>query len=99
MVSAHRLLIVLRSQSVSDADGSGRFSLTLSSKTNRVVEDIVVSICLGAGTTNVSATATGDRNPVTMGQPLGAGKRQDAQAEGYAGGGTWEFDPHAKVSH
>ena len=33
-----------------------------------------------------------------MGQPLGAGKRADAQAEGFAGGGTWEFDPHARVS-
>lgn len=59
----------------------------------------MVSIYLGSGATNVSATATGDR-PVgpNMGQPLGAGKRQDAQAEGFAGGGTWEFDPNARVS-
>lgn len=34
-----------------------------------------------------------------MGQPLGAGagKRQDVQAEGFAGGGTWEFDPNSQV--
>lgn len=79
-------------------DAAGRFSLTLSSKINRIVEDVVISIYLGAATTNVSATATGDRHPVTMGQPLGAGKKQDAQAEGFAGGGAWEFDPHAKVT-
>lgn len=78
---------------------SGRFSLTLSSKINRIVEDIVVSIHLGSGTSSVSATATGDRPPMSMGGPTGAGKRQDAAAEGFAGGGNWEFDPHSRVSY
>jgi AP-3 complex subunit mu len=78
---------------------SGRFSLTLSSKVNRIVEDIVVSIHLGSGASSVSATATGDRPPMSMGGPTGAGKRQDAAAEGFAGGGNWEFDPHSRVSY
>ena len=77
---------------------SGRFSLTLSSKINRIVEDIVISIHLGSGTSSVSATATGDRPPMSMGGPTGAGKRQDASAEGFAGGGNWEFDPRSRVS-
>jgi AP-3 complex subunit mu len=76
----------------------GRFSLTLSSKVNRIVEDIVISIHLGSGATSASATATGDRPPMSMGGPTGAGKRQDAAAEGFAGGGNWEFDPHSRVS-
>lgn len=71
--------------------------MTLSSKINRVVEDIVVSIYLGATASSVSATATGDRHPMTMGQPLGAGKREGQAAEGFAGGGSWEYDPHARV--
>lgn len=77
---------------------TGRFSLTLSSKVNRVVEDIVVSIHLGAGATSVSATATGDRPPMSMGGPTGAGKK-DMTAEGFAGGGNWEFDPHSRVRY
>jgi AP-3 complex subunit mu len=76
----------------------GRFSLTLSSKINRVVEDIVVSIHLGAGASSVSATATGDRPPMSLSGPTGAGKK-DMAAEGFAGGGNWEFDPHSRVSH
>jgi AP-3 complex subunit mu len=58
----------------------------------------VVSIHLGTGASSVSATATGDRPPMSMGGPTGAGKRQDAAAEGFAGGGNWEFDPHSRVS-
>jgi hypothetical protein len=58
----------------------------------------VVSINLGSGASSVSATATGDRPPMSMGGPTGAGKRQDAAAEGFAGGGNWEFDPHSRVS-
>jgi len=77
----------------------GRFSLTLSSKINRVVEDIVISIHLGSGASSVSATATGDRPPMSMSRPTGAGQRQDMAAEGFAGGGNWEFDPHSRVSN
>jgi hypothetical protein len=36
---------------------------------------------------------------MSMGGPTGAGKRQDAAAEGFAGGGNWEFDPHSRVSY
>lgn len=86
---------------------TGRFSLTLTSRSNRrPVEDIVISIYLGSGATSVSATATGDRRPLGMGGgALGAGvKRDESAAEGYQGGGSWDFDPltqvqnHAKVT-
>lgn len=63
-----------------------------------MVEDIVVSIHLGAGASSVSATATGDRPPMSLSGPTGAGKK-DMAAEGFAGGGNWEFDPHSRVSH
>lgn len=35
---------------------------------------------------------------MSMGGPTGAGKRPDAAAEGFAGGGNWEFDPRSRVS-
>ena len=79
---------------------AGRFSLTLTSRTNhRPLEDIVIFINLGAGATSVSATATGDRK--LLGVPSGGlssgGKRAEGVGEGGVGGGTWEFDPHTQV--
>ena len=78
---------------------AGRFSLTLTSRTNhRPIEDIVVSIYLGKTASSVSATATGDKRPLgAVGGAGGAGRKEDA--DGWVGGGTWEFDPHTQVSH
>jgi hypothetical protein len=59
-----------------------------------------VTICLGAGATSVSATATGDKRPLGV-APAGlapGGRKDEAAALGNVGGGTWEFDPHTQVS-
>lgn len=81
---------------VDPADAIGKFSLTLTSRTNsRPIEDIIVSIHLGEGATSVSATATGDKR--MPGVANGSARRQEGVAEGGAGGGTWEFDPHNQV--
>ncbi|WRT67265.1 uncharacterized protein IL334_004232 [Kwoniella shivajii] len=69
----------------------GRFSLTLTSRvSSKPLEDITISIYLGKGATSVSATAQGDR------KPLGT-RNEEGAANGYVGGGNWEFDPHSQI--
>lgn len=88
-------------------DGSGKFSLTLFSRLSRPIEDISISIYLGAGAASVSATATGDKRFVSssaggaggvaaLGGIGGMGAKEEAP-KGGEGGGTWEFDPHTQV--
>ncbi|KGB79746.2 AP-3 complex subunit mu [Cryptococcus deuterogattii R265] len=73
-------------------DYGGRFTLTLSSRLNtRPLEDINVSIFLGQGATSVSANASGERRPLHI--QIG----KDETAEGFVGGGNWEFDPHTQI--
>src|SRR3954447_10795591 len=74
--------------------GSGKFVITVSSRINaRPIENIVLSLYLGDGTTGVSATATGEKRGPMNG---GAGGRTD-DAAGAVGGGSWEWDPNTKV--
>ncbi|KAI9637856.1 adaptor complex subunit medium chain 3 [Dioszegia hungarica] len=83
--------------SMSIEDYGGKFSLTLTSRTNaRPIEDIVISIHLGQGTSSVSATATGDKRMPGVNSG-GLARREENAAEGGVGGGTWEFDPHTQV--
>ena len=71
--------------------------LTLTSRSSqRVVEDIVISIYLGKGATSVSATASGDRRPMGMSSGPGGAGRKD-ESDGWVGGGSWEFDPHSRI--
>ncbi|KAE8541076.1 hypothetical protein D1P53_002430 [Cryptococcus gattii VGV] len=73
-------------------DYGGRFTLTLSSRLNtRPLEDINVSIFLGKGATSVSANASGERRPLHT--QIG----KEETAEGFVGGGNWEFDPHTQI--
>lgn len=70
----------------------GRFTLTLSSRLNsRPLENINVSIFLGEGATSVSANASGERRPLHT--QIG----KEETAEGFVGGGNWEFDPHTQI--
>ncbi|RSH93999.1 hypothetical protein EHS25_006652 [Saitozyma podzolica] len=65
-------------------DYGGKFSLTLASRSSRPLEDITVTICLGAGATSVSATATGDKRPLGV-APAGlapGGRKDEAAALG-----------------
>ncbi|WOO77123.1 AP-3 complex subunit mu-1 [Vanrija pseudolonga] len=71
-------------------DNGGRFSLTLTSRMNaHPLEHITVSIFLGASTTSVSATATGEKPPLHTGE--------SSAPAGRVGGGTYEFDPNTHV--
>ena len=87
------------------AHGVGKFSLVLTSGSNhRPIEDIIISINLGQGTTGVSATATGDRRPPGVSSGLSGGARpgglsgnRNDMIDGFADGGTWEYDPHTQV--
>ncbi|OXG85862.1 AP-3 complex subunit mu [Cryptococcus neoformans Gb118] len=73
-------------------DYGGRFTLTLSSRLNtRPLEDINVSIFLGKGATSVNANASGERRPLHT--QIG----KEEAAEGFVGGGNWEFDPHTQI--
>lgn len=74
----------------------GKFILTVKPRINaRPIENIVLTLYLGEGTTSVSATATGEkRGPATSGS--GAAGRGD-DATGGVGGGSWEFDPNTKL--
>ncbi|KAK8869688.1 hypothetical protein IAR55_000256 [Kwoniella newhampshirensis] len=94
--SKNQVPVALKASLAVEENG-GRFSLTLSSRTNaRPLEDLAISIFLGKGTTSVSATATGDRKPLSHGLG-GHGVKEDGVGEGHVGGGTWEFDPHTQV--
>ncbi|OCF36507.1 AP-3 complex subunit mu [Kwoniella heveanensis BCC8398] len=88
--SKNQVPIALKAGMAIETNG-GRFSLVLSSRLNhRPLEDVVISIYLGKGATAVSATATGDRRPIGV-------RTEEGAADGYAGGGNWEFDPHTRV--
>jgi AP-3 complex subunit mu len=72
---------------------AGKFSLTLSSRVNaRPIENIVVSLYLGANVHHVSATPSGDSRGIGSGGGAGG-----AAVLGCVGGGTWEFDPNRRV--
>ncbi|ODN98475.1 AP-3 complex subunit mu [Cryptococcus wingfieldii CBS 7118] len=88
----NQLPISLKAAMATESHSAGRFSLTLSSRVNSLpLENIVISIFLGKGATSVNATATGDR------RPLHSHVGKEENAEGFVGGGTWDFDPHTQV--
>lgn len=62
--------------------------MTLMSRlASQPIEDITITCFLGPTVTSVSTTHTGDRHPAGYSAPEGI-------ADGRAGGGTSEFDPH-----